>query len=90
MIGGRALLTGSAELELTLVQHWRFLDRLGVAAFFDAGNAMANLSGGSLEQGAGLGLRFVSPIGPIRLDAAVALTEPGQPLRFHFTVGPDL
>jgi len=90
VIGGRSLLTASAELEVTLLQHWRFLDKFGVAGFFDAGNAMANLSDTSLEQGAGLGLRAVSPIGPIRIDAAFALTEPGHPLRFHFTVGPDL
>jgi translocation and assembly module TamA len=89
VIGGRALLTASAELEVTLIQHWKFLDRFGIAGFYDAGNAMRSL-GGSLEQGAGLGLRVVSPIGPIHIDAAFALTEPGHPLRFHFTVGPDL
>jgi translocation and assembly module TamA len=90
VIGGRALLTGSAELEVTFLQHWRFLDKIGVAGFYDAGNAMPSLSSGSLEQGAGFGLRAVSPIGPIRLDAAFALTEPGHPMRIHFTVGPDL
>ncbi|HEY6554338.1 MAG TPA: BamA/TamA family outer membrane protein [Vicinamibacteria bacterium] len=45
---------------------------------------------GSLERGAGLGLRWVTPIGPIRADVAWALSEPDRPIRFHLTVGPDL
>jgi translocation and assembly module TamA len=90
VIGGEALLTGSAELEYTFLEHWRFLNKLGAATFYDIGNALPSLSAGSLESGAGVGLRVLSPIGPIRVDAAWALTEPGRPVRFHFTVGPDL
>jgi translocation and assembly module TamA len=89
VIGGESLLTGSVEVEYRFLQKWRFLEKWGVAAFFDAGNAMTSFSG-SLEEGAGVGLRWVSPIGPIRADAAWALTEPGRPVRFHLTVGPDL
>ena len=65
------------------------LEKWGIAVFYDTGNAMRSFSG-SLEEGAGVGLRWVSPIGPIRADAAWALTEPGTPVRFHLTVGPDL
>lgn len=89
VIGGEALLTGSLELEYRFLQKWRFLEKWGVAAFYDAGNATESFSG-SLERGAGVGLRWVSPIGPIRADVAWALTEPDRPLRFHLTVGPDL
>jgi translocation and assembly module TamA len=89
VIGGESLLIGSVEVEYRILEKWRFLEKWGVAAFFDAGNAMTSFSG-SLEQGAGVGLRWVSPIGPIRADAAWALTEPGRPVRFHLTVGPDL
>ncbi len=89
VIGGESLLTGSIELEYRILDKWRFLEKWGVAAFYDAGNAMQSFSG-SLEEGAGVGVRFVSPIGPIRADAAWALTEPGHPVRFHLTVGPDL
>jgi translocation and assembly module TamA len=89
VIGGESLLTGSVEVEYRLLEKWRFLEKWGVAAFYDTGNAMKSFSG-SLEQGAGVGLRWVSPIGPIRADAAWALTEPGRPVRFHLTVGPDL
>lgn len=90
VIGGKALLTGSVEVDYTYLEHWKFLDKWGVAAFFDAGNATSSLSSGSLERGAGVGLRWLSPIGPIHIDAAWAISQPGHPLRIHFTVGPDL
>jgi translocation and assembly module TamA len=89
VIGGEDLLTGSVELEYRFLEKWLFLEKWGIAVFYDTGNAMRSFSG-SLEEGAGVGLRWVSPIGPIRADAAWALTEPGTPVRFHLTVGPDL
>lgn len=88
VIGGEALLVGSLEYEFRLTGS-RFLDKFGLAAFYDAGNACHDLAC-ELEQGAGVGLRWLSPIGPIRADVAWALTEPGRPLRFHLNIGPDL
>ncbi|HYG63807.1 MAG TPA: autotransporter assembly complex family protein [Thermoanaerobaculia bacterium] len=88
-IGGEALLTGSVEVEYQFLEEWRFLKKWGVAAFYDTGNAFESFSG-DLESGAGVGLRWLSPIGPIRADVAWALTEEGTPVRFHLTVGPDL
>ncbi len=88
IIGGEALLVGSLEYEYRF-RDFRFLDKWGVAAFYDAGNACHDFSC-ELEQGAGVGLRWLSPIGPIRADVAWALTEPGPPLRFHLSIGPDL
>jgi translocation and assembly module TamA len=82
-IGGEALLVGSLEYEL------RFLDKWGAAVFYDAGNAFHDF-GGNLEQGAGFGIRWRSPIGPIRADLAWGLTEPDHPFRFHLNIGPDL
>lgn len=87
-IGGEALLVGSLEYEFRF-SGLRLLDKWGVAAFYDAGNACHDFSC-ELEQGAGVGLRWLSPIGPIRADVAWALTEPGHPLRFHLNIGPDL
>jgi len=89
VIGGKALLTGSVEVDYTFLEEWKFLKKWGVAAFYDTGNAFESLSG-PLERGAGVGLRWLSPIGPIRADVAWALSEPGTPIRFHLTVGPDL
>ena len=83
-IGGRALIAGSLEVD------YRFLERWAVAAFHDAGNALDSFSSLSLERGIGGGLRWLSPIGLIRLDAAFAVSRPGSPLRIHFIIGPDL
>jgi translocation and assembly module TamA len=83
VLGGRALLVGSVELE------YRFLKKWGVATFFDAGNAARNFSF-SLKEGTGVGLRWLSPIGMVRLDLAFAVSEPGRPLRLHLNIGPDL
>lgn len=82
VIGGEALLVGSIEVEQ------RFLERWGIAAFYDAGNAIDFLSG-SLKQGVGGGARWLSPIGLVRIDAALALSKSGSPLRIHLTIGPD-
>jgi translocation and assembly module TamA len=46
------------------------------------------LGAGDIEQGAGGGLRWKSPVGPVRLDLAFALNH--DDWRIHFTMGPDL
>jgi len=83
VIGGRYLLFGGLEYE-----HY-FNDRWGVAAFIDAGNAIDDLRE-NLEQGAGFGLRWKSPIGPVRIDLANAITADNRPWRLHINIGPDL
>jgi translocation and assembly module TamA len=83
VIGGQALETASVELE------YRFLQKWGVATFYDTGTANTKF-GGELKVGTGVGVRWLSPIGMIRLDAATAVREPGHPIRFHLTIGPDL
>lgn len=82
--GGRYLFTGSLEYE------HRFLEQWGVAGFVDAGSVFVELAEARLETGAGLGLRWVSPIGLVRLDLASAVSRPGTPLRLHVVIGPDL
>ncbi|MDR9435559.1 MAG: autotransporter assembly complex family protein [Thiohalophilus sp.] len=83
VVGGKHLMTGSIELERSLGGKW------GVAVFYDAGNAIDDFDD-KLERGAGFGLRWKSPIGPVRIDVASALTEPGKPWRLHINIGPDL
>jgi translocation and assembly module TamA len=84
-IGGETLAVGSLEYER------RFFTKWGAAVFYDTGNAAQSFSGlGTLARGAGVGLRWRSPIGPIRIDVARALSEPGHPIRFHLNIGPDL
>lgn len=82
-LGGTHLLVGSLEVEQQVAEKW------SVAIFSDAGNAMQGWNT-PLEQGTGVGGRWISPIGPLRLDVAWAVTEPGSPYRVHLTLGPDL
>lgn len=81
VIGGKHLLVGSVELELAAGENW------GIAAFYDAGNAFNDLDTLVFAQGTGLGVRYYTPVGPIRLDIArqVGVSDPDY--RFHFTVG---
>ena len=83
VIGGEQLLVGSAEYEQ------RFTDKWSGAVFYDTGNAINNWQE-ALKDGVGFGVRWRSPIGPIRLDLAWAISEPGAPKRLHLNVGPDL
>lgn len=83
VVGGKYLMTGSVELEHSFVGKW------GIAVFYDAGNAM-NSTSQKLERGAGFGFRWKTPIGPVRVDLASAVSREGHPWRLHITIGPDL
>jgi translocation and assembly module TamA len=69
-IGGRSLLELSGEVRL------RITDSIGAVAFVDAGTVYSsNVPDFSetMRVGAGPGLRYFSPIGPIRLDVGFPL-----------------
>ena len=83
MVGGRYLIIGSVEYEHYFRENW------GVAAFVDTGNAVDNL-GDELEIGAGFGMRWKSPVGPVRVDLANAVSTDDQDWRIHISIGPDL
>lgn len=83
VIGGRDLLVGSIEYDQTLYKRW------GAAVFYDAGNAINELSE-PLKQGVGVGLRWVSPVGPVRIDVARPLSKNALVFRLHINIGPDL
>ena len=84
VIGGTALAVASAEYEYRVIPGW------GLATFFDVGNAMMNL-GDPLRYGAGVGLRWVSPIGLVRGDFGFPLNDPNHKnMQFHVSIGPGL
>ncbi|MEM7355925.1 MAG: BamA/TamA family outer membrane protein, partial [Acidobacteriota bacterium] len=83
VIGGERLFVGSLEYEYLILQKW------GAAVFYDTGSAGRDLAD-QLSEGAGVGVSWRSPVGPVRLDFAWAISEPGEPLRVHLTIGPDL
>lgn len=81
--GGRYLAVGSVEYEQMLVGNW------GAAIFSDFGNAM-NSWDDPLEYSVGIGARWRSPIGLIRIDIAAGLSADNNPIGFHVVIGPDL
>jgi len=83
VIGGKNLLVGSLEYDHKILEKW------SLAIFYDVGNAFNDFSE-PLKQGAGVGVRWHSLVGLIRVDVATALSEEGTPLRLHITIGPDL
>ncbi len=83
VIGGKYLLAGSAEFEHTISGNW------SAAVFYDAGNAIDDVSD-PLKKGFGFGIRWGSPVGPIRLDLAFPEDDPDKSWRIHFIIGPDL
>lgn len=83
LTGARNLLTGSLEYDFEFVPRWR------LAVFTDGGNAF-NSASERAKVGAGVGLRWVSPVGPVRLDLAWPVSEEDQNLRIHFSMGPNL
>jgi translocation and assembly module TamA len=83
VIGGSALAEGSFEFEQPLKGHW------SLALFVDAGNAFED-SRLDAKRAAGLGGRWQSPLGPIRIDLAHPLDDPANDWRIHISLGPDL
>ena len=83
-IGSNNIVTGSAEIE------WEFRTNWSAAAFFDAGNAFNDWGDAKLKKGAGLGVRWYSIAGPVRVDIAQALDIQGHPWQLHFTIGTPL
>jgi translocation and assembly module TamA len=80
--GGKVMATSSVELATPFVRRkpaW-----MG-AVFFDAGNAAANWKEFELARGYGVGVRWNSPLGPLRIDLAYG--EKVRRARLHFSVG---
>lgn len=84
VIGGRYLLVGSVEYDHPL-PNWP----VSLAAFVDGGNAFDAFDDYDAKLGFGFGVRWRSPLGPLRLDFAHA-PDSEDNFRIHFTMGPDL
>jgi translocation and assembly module TamA len=84
VIGGKHLLVGNIEFERAIFDTW------GIAAFYDIGNSFNSFSAIDLFQGAGIGVRYYSPIGSLRFDVARQIGVDNPKFRIHFTVGLEL
>lgn len=83
VIGGKYLTVASVEYEYYFLQNW------GAAVFVDAGDAYSSRLDPNV--GAGIGLRWRSPVGIVRVDFAMpVVSDLNDSLRFHILVGPDL
>ncbi|MBW2707804.1 MAG: outer membrane protein assembly factor [Deltaproteobacteria bacterium] len=75
-LGGLSMLTGSLELR------FKVTESIGLVPFVDVGTAYLDTVPDFSEQemlyGAGLGLRYYTAIGPVRLDVAVPLKKRGD------------
>ncbi|MBI2343987.1 MAG: outer membrane protein assembly factor BamA [Deltaproteobacteria bacterium] len=76
----------NAELSATLG------GTLQLVGFFDAGsltNAFASITSEAIRESAGVGVRYITPVGPIRADYSIKLDpRPGEGRgRIHFTFG---
>lgn len=83
-VGGENLLTGSLEYGYQFRPGW------WGAGFIDAGNAYDNQFSNKTYVGIGAGLRFKTPVGPVRVDVAAGVSEDSVPIRLHFFIGPPL
>ncbi len=84
-VGGKALILFNFELVFPIISK---ISNLSGAAFYDAGNVFYNRSDvrfKDLEHAVGLGLRYRTPLGPVRLELGWNLSNPerkGKPLVF--------
>ncbi len=86
LTGGRSLLELSAEARIKITE------TIGIVPFFDAGTAYAAaLPDGKqkLQMAAGLGLRYYTSIGPIRVDVAAPLNprKGDKPVALYVSIG---
>ncbi len=83
VIGGTSLLVASTEVEHYFTRNW------GMAAFVDTGNAFSGTDYRP-KIGAGLGLRWLSPVGLIRVDLGTPIHDArAHGIQLHLVIGPD-
>ena len=86
--GGRSLVEASAEARV------RVSESVGVVPFLDAGQVYDDPfpnpeddAGRVLRVGAGLGVRYFTPIGPVRVDVAVPVNDRPRDSAFELYIG---
>jgi translocation and assembly module TamA len=87
---GEQIAVGGAYLALTSLEwEYRIKSPFGVSTFIDAGNAFRGHDD-TIEAGAGIGIRWHTAIGPLKVDLAKPLTKAANSVRLHITFGTGL
>jgi translocation and assembly module TamA len=83
LIGGRSSILFSGEAR------YRLNESFGIVGFVDAGNVYETMypQFSDLKVGIGAGVRYLTPVGPIRLDVAVPLQPDKDDPNWAFYVG---
>lgn len=81
-LGAKNVATGSLEFEQYFNDSW------GAAVFVDSGSAFDGTP--DWHTGVGVGLRWRSPVGPLRVDIARGLNDPDSGFQLYLNIGADL
>lgn len=81
LTGGQAIAVASGEY------NYEVREGLRLALFSDVGNAYDKNFSNDTKIGAGVGLRYASPVGQVRVDIATGVGEEGNPIKLHFFIG---
>lgn len=85
LIGASKMATGSLEYQYNVTGKW------WGAVFVDGGEAVNDFKNSDFKTGAGVGVRWQSPVGPIKLDFAVPLGDKEvNGMQFYIGLGPEL
>ncbi|WP_018147924.1 autotransporter assembly complex protein TamA [Henriciella marina] len=84
-------LGGTSVLEASIEGRYAVRPNIGVVAFLDAGTVSTNQFSDFSDArfGAGIGVRYTTPAGPIRLDVATPLnpTDFDDPVQIYISIG---
>ena len=82
--------TGASNVITASVEYERyFLGPWGAAVFVDSGSAFDGKTP-DMHTGVGIGIRWRSPVGPVRIDIARGLNSPDSSFTLHLNIGASL
>ncbi|AYP21955.1 BamA/TamA family outer membrane protein [Pantoea agglomerans] len=85
LTGASKLATGSLEYQYNVTGKW------WGAVFVDSGEAVNDIKQSNVKTGAGVGVRWSSPVGPIKFDIARPIGDDEEHgLQFYVGLGPEL
>lgn len=85
LIGASKMLTGSLEYQYNMTGRW------WDAVFIDSGKVVDNIKQSNVKVGAGIGVRWQSPVGPMKLDIAVPVGDKEtHGVQFYIGLGSEL